>query len=1504
MAHRTVEDVYPLSPLQQGLLYDALAGRDVAACFQRLDGELRDLDAAAFRGAWERLLARHAALRTAFVWERRDSPRQVVLRRVEIPWTDLDWSACDAAEQEARLARLLDEDSARGFDLGKPPLVRFVLIRLGGGRHWFLWSSHHLILDGWSVEIVLRELAALYGALHRGEEARLPPARPFGSYIAWLRRRPLDAAEDFWRRQLAGLTAPTDLRLEGGAARRRQASEAPFAEHLLALSLDETAALNVLARRCRVVVSTVLQGAWALLLSRYSGERDVVFGLTSYGRPDEIEGASEIVGVFINTLPLRLAAPARERPAAWLRDGQRRQLELLHHDHAPLVAIQDWSDVPRGRPLFDTVVALSSDGGGPEAIAGLPLRRIRSFQRTNFLLTVQSKPGAGVALGVAYDRRRLEDAAAARLVGHLRALLASLQLLPERPLGELSMLAAGERQQVLVDWNDTGRPYPREAVIQELLAGQAARRPDAVAVAAAAEMLTYGGLEGRANRLAHLLRRQGIGVEDRVGVCLERSPDLVVALLAVLKAGAAYVPLPPHDPPDRVALLAADCGVAAVITAACHAGALASTPARRLVLDDAAAALAAEPETPPAAGAGPQNLAYVLYTSGSTGRPKGVAVPHRAVVRLVRETDYVELGEGEVVLQLAPAAFDASTFEIWGCLLGGGRLVLAPPSPTLDQLAEVLARHQVSVLWLTAGLFHQMVDERPQALLAVRQLLAGGEALSPAHVNRLLERFAEGRGQALVNGYGPTEGTTFSCCRRMAAGSAVDDAVPIGRPIANSRAYVLDREGLPAGVGVEGELHVAGDGLARGYLGRPEQTAERFVPNPLPAGAGGEPGGRLYRTGDRARWLASGEIEFRGRADGQLKLRGFRVEPGEIEAALGACPEVAAAAVIAREDRPGDRRLVAYVVRAAAGSAGADELVRHLHRRLPAYMVPAAFVFLDRLPLTRNGKLDRASLPAPAAPAAAAPAPSAGPFEQLLAGIWAEVLGVPAVGPRQGFIALGGHSLAAIRVAARVRDLLGVDLALRDLLALPTLADVARRIEQLRGGDGDGGQPPPAIGRAARGGDLPLSFAQERLWFLHQLLVGSAAYHVPSAWRLRGELSVAALARGLDEIRRRHEALRTVFPLAASGVRGPVQRVLAAGPQALPRVDLRGLPASRREAELRRRCAADAAAPFDLERGPLLRARLYRVGEDEHAFALTLHHIAADGWSVGILLRELEELYRAGAEAVLPELPLQYVDFAVWQRGWLAGDALARQLAFWTERLRGVPSTLDLPLDRPRPAVRTFRGASCELLVPAPLAGELRALARGRGTTLFLLLLAAYQLLLGRLSRQARVAVGTPVAGRGRLELEGLVGFFANTLVLTADVAGGPAFVELLAQVTAGALDAFAHQDLPFERLVSEMQPARTLQSSPLFQAMFGLQTGDQELRLDGASAARLELPAVTAKFDLTLGLMEAGAALAGELEYSLDLYEAATARRWSAQYVRLLEAVAAAPERRVGELP
>jgi amino acid adenylation domain-containing protein len=1048
---RAGSDPAPLSFAQQRLwfleqLYPGTPLHNISRVI-RLSGAL---DAEVLQRTLDAVVARHEALRTTIVTTN-GTPLQVVTAASSVPVVVTDLRGLAEPEREAEERRLVLEATRRPFDLARGPLFRGMLLRLGDEEHLLLVSMHHIVSDGWSMGVLSRELTAFYDAFTTGTPAGLPDLPiQYADYAVWQRERlqgeRLERELAYWREQLQG--APPVIGLPTDRPRPSVQSSRGAKRGIL-LPPDVSRQLRALSQHEGVTLFATVLAAFQTLLARYAGQDDIVVGSPIAGRTrTETEG---LIGFFVNTLALRTDLSGDPTFRELLRRVREVTLGAYAHPDIPfeqlVEELQPERDMSR-TPIFQVALAMQNLPQHKLELRGLTLRSEPTDSGTaKFDLTLFiTEQGAGLRAVMEYCTDLFDAGTIVRLLGHFRVLLDGIVADPDRRLSELPLLPEPERHQVLVEWNATTTDCPRHATIGDLFHSQAAATPDAVAVVADGGRLTYRELDARANRLAHYLRARGVGPETRVGICLDRSLDLVVGVLGIVKAGAAYVPLDPSYPPDRLRFLLADARVAVLLTESRHGGRLPrGCVATTICLDDEWTAIARGPDGPPRGGALAGNLAYVMYTSGSTGVPKGVAVPHRAVVRLVLGTDYFQGGPDEVFLQLAPAAFDASTFEIWGALLTGARLVIAPPGTlSLEEIGRAVREHGVSTLWLTAGLFHLMVDRGLDDLRGLRQLLAGGDVLSVAHVERVLRELPHCR---LLNGYGPTESTTFASCHPVVTGDLLD-SVPIGRPIANTRAYVLDGHMGPVPVGVPGELYLGGLGLARGYLGRPGLTAERFVPDPFGPAFGGELGGRLYRTGDRVRWRADGALEFLGRMDDQIKVRGHRVEPGEVEASLREHPAVRAAVVVAREDIPGEKCLVAYLV-PEQPALGVSELRTFLHQRLPDFLVPSAFVLLEELPLSASGKVDRRLLPRPAGQsselAEAFVAPR-GPIEELLAGIWATVLRIERVGVHDNFFELGGHSLLATQVISRILATLGVELPLRAIFEAPTVAGLADHV--------------------------------------------------------------------------------------------------------------------------------------------------------------------------------------------------------------------------------------------------------------------------------------------------------------------------------------------------------------------------------------------------------------------------------------------------------------------------
>ena len=1458
--HPQIEDILPPSPLQEGLLFHALYDPQAADVYTvqltlSLEGPL---DSAALQSAAQALLDRHAGLRAGFRHERLSRPVQVVVPHIAPPWRSIDLSSLDGVGREQRLTEILAEDRAERFDISSPPLIRFALIRFSADDHRLLITNHHIVLDGWSMPVLVEELLTLYG--NGQDTGALPRVTPYRDYLTWVAAQDRDAALSAWRDALAGLDEAT--RVAPSVPGRRSVAPEQMTR---ALSEPLTSALVRKARTHGLTFNTLIQAAWAILLGRLTARDDVVFGVTVAGRPAELAGIERMVGLLINTVPVRVKLPPAKRLLDLLEEMQEQQSRLMAQQHLGLAEIQSLFGLGE---LFDTVVVFENyplDSAALAAdIGGVRLANLAVHDATHYPLSLAAVPGERLQLRLSYRPDLLDHGSVEALAGRLVRLLEAAITGPERAIGRLDILTADERHTILRTWNDTTRATA-PATIPQLFEAQAAKAADAVAVVLGERSLSYGELDRRANRLAHHLRALGVGPEVVVGLCAERSLEMVVGLLGILKAGGAYLPLDPSYPRERLAFMLEDARVPVLLAQSALLDRLPANGARVVLLDGGSPDIDGYAPAPPHSAVGPDNLAYVIYTSGSTGQPKGVAALHRNVISF--NASSASWSARATTIHNSPLAFDASTFEVWGPLLSGAKLVLMPAGQwTVADLHRQIERQQVSLLQLTAPLFNALTAEDYPSLAGVRQLFTGSDVVSATQFRNILAAPHDFR---LVHTYGPTETTAF-CVTFSADGppEEVSRSLPIGRPIGNTRVYVLDGGLEPVPVGVAGELYIAGGGLARGYLNRAVLTAERFVADPF-----GPAGGRMYRTGDLARWSAEGLLDFLGRADSQVKLRGFRIEPGEIEAVLTRHAAVAQAAVIAREDQPGNKRLVGYVVAAADHALDASALRAHVAASLPDYMVPAAFVVLDRLPLTANEKLDRQALPAPEVAAASVRAPRT-PQEEVLCSLFAEILGVERVGIDDSFFALGGHSLLAMRLISRIRTSLDVELAIRSLFEAPTVEGLARRLD-------DAEAARPALRPATLPAELPLSFAQRRLWFLDRLEGPIAAYNIAIALRLFGALDQDALEAALADLVARHESLRTIFPDTLGVPRQQILEPSAARPR-LAVIEVS-------EPALADALGGAARRGFDLAGEPPLRAQLFALSPSEHVLLLLLHHIAADGWSMVPLARDLGRAYAArrdGRAPELPALPVQYADYALWQQAVLGEESdpasvISRQLAFWTETLAGLPEALELPWDRPRPAVSSYRGDSVPLRLSGELQGALLGLARESGASLFMVLQASLAALLSRLGAGSDIAIGSPIAGRGDSALDDLIGFFVNTLVLRTDTSGHPSLRELIARARATNLAAYNHAELPFERLVEVLNPVRSLSRHPLFQVMLTLQNNAEvDFDLPGLTATFEPVATASAKFDLSVSVGEERtvdgrpAGITGVMEYATDLFD------------------------------
>ncbi|MCA2285989.1 non-ribosomal peptide synthetase, partial [Mycobacterium avium] len=1461
-----VADILPLTPLQQGLLFHATGSHaegDVYAV--QLSVTLRGaLDPHRLHRALHTVVTRHPNLAARFCPELGE-PVQIIPAEPEIAWRYLELDASDVDEQ---LEQLSADERAAVRELGDRPPFGAALIRTADTEHRFVLTVHHLVMDGWSLPVLLQEIFACYYG------ARLPAPAPYRGFVTWLAARDVPAARAAWRAVLDGFDTPTLVAPRGADAPGRR-GVASFR-----MAAETTSAVSELARRRRTTVNTVLQAAWAQLLMMLTGQHDVAFGTAVSGRPAELPGAESMVGLLINTVPVRARAAAATTIADLLDQLQCAHNDTVEHQHLGLNEIHR---VTGQDQLFDTLLVYENypiDTAALSAADDLTATEFSCHDYNHYPLSLQVVPGDELGLRLEFDTDVFDPAAIDTLADRLRRLLAAMPADPDRPLRSLDLLDSTEHTR-LQRWGNRpalSRPATGPS-LPELFTAQVANAPHAVALRCAGRSMTYRELDEASTRLAHLLAGHGATPGCFVALLFSRSAEAIVAMLAVLKTGAAYLPIDPALPATRIEFMLGD---AAPVVAVSTAGLRARLEAFGLPVVDVAAtgAQPGGPLPPPA----PDNIAYLLYTSGTTGVPKGVAVTHRNVAQLL-ESLHASLPGTGVWSQCHSYGFDVSVQEIWGALAGGGRLVVVPESVTSspDELHALLIAENVTVLSQTPSALAALSPRNLHAALVI-----GGEPCPAA----LADRWAPGR--VMINAYGPTETTVDAVLSTpLAAGAG---APPLGSPVAGATLFVLDGWLRPVPAGVTGELYIAGAGVAAGYLGRAGLTAARFVACPF-----GGAGARMYRTGDLVRWDRDGRLHYVARADQQVKIRGHRIELGEIHSALAELDGVEQAAVIAREDRPGEKRIVGYLT----GTADPAAIRARLAERLPAYMVPAAVLAIEALPLTPNGKLDARALPAPEYAGGAYRAPST-PTEEIIAGIYTQVLGLHRVGVDDSFFDLGGDSLSAMRVIAAVNAGLDARLSVRVLFEAPTIAQLAARL-------GEGGHRFAAVVAAERPAVVPLSFAQSRLWFIGQLHGPSPVYNMVAALRLHGPVDIGALGAALHDVVTRHESLRTVFA-ATDGT--PAQVVLPPDRADIgwQVIDASGWSPARLDDVIR----DTARHTFDLAAEIPLRAVLLRCGDEEHLLVAVVHHIAADGWSLTPLVRDLARAYASRSAGRVPDwvpLPVQYVDYTLWQRAQF-GDLddphslIAGQLRYWESALAGMPERLELPTDRPYPVVADFRGASVAVEWPAQLQQQISRLAGAHNATSFMVVQAALAVLLAKVSASSDVAVGFPIAGRRDPALDDVVGFFVNTLVLRVDVSGDPTVAELLARVRQRSLAAYEHQDVPFEVLVERLNPARSLAHHPLVQVMLAWQNIEPtELSLGQVRVIPLPVDTRTARMDLAWSLAErwtpdgSPAGIGGAVEFRTDVFDTATVEALTQRLRRVLAAMTADPGRRLSSI-
>ncbi|WP_268626173.1 non-ribosomal peptide synthetase [Paenibacillus alvei] len=1472
-----IENIYSLTPMQKGMWFHSALDRQTAAYFEQTRFTMRGaLDVQLFERSWMELAKRHLVLRANFVKGLAGEPLQIIYRDKPVGFEYEELLHLQADEKQAYLDKKAEDDKLRGFDLEHDALVRVTILRTEEQSYHVLWSFQHILMDGWCLPQLTQELFETYSALASGKQPAGDKGSDYGAYIEWLEKQDDQAASGYWTAFLAGYEGQTVL-----PGQKEPAPNGRFtADHVTAeLGKDLSERMDRVAKQRLVTVNTLLQAAWGVMLQKYNITNDAVFGSVVAGRPAEIPGIESMIGLFINTVPVRVTSEADTVFADLMAKLQERALESGRYDYYPLYEIQ--AGCVQKQNLINHIIAFENypvdeqmEQAGDQQHGDLTITDVQMEEQTNYNFNVTVVPGAEIEIRFDFNAEVFDKDSIERLKGHLVHLLEQVTDNPEITVGELELVTEAEKADLLGRFNDTTTEFPRGKTLIQLFEEQAERIPDAAAITLNEQELTYRELNERVNRLARTLRSRGISKGRLVAILAERSIEMVVGMLAAHKAGAAYVPIDPEYPEERIRFLIEDSGGQVMLTQSRLRERLAGL-APVILLDDES--YYHEDGTNLNPGIEATDLACVIYTSGTTGKPKGNLVSHRNIVRVVRNTNYIDITERDHVLQLSSYSFDGATFDIFGALTNGARLVLVPHETLLEigRLADLIQRERISVMFITTAFFNILVDVNVDCLRDLRAILFGGERVSVGHVRKALAHIGPGR---LNHVYGPTESTVYTTYLPV---DFVDDlavTVPIGRPISNTTVYIVDSRNKLLPIGVAGELCVGGEGLVRGYNNRPELTAEKFVDNPF------VPGERMYRTGDLAKWLPDGTIEYVGRTDDQVKIRGFRIELGEIEAQLQKVEGIRKTTVFARENASGEKQLCAYYE--ADCELPAAELKSVLSQELPAYMIPAYLIQLERIPLTTNGKVDRRSLPAPeeSLQPGGGRIPPRTPLEASLAGIWISVLGLVHIGVHDNFFDLGGHSLRATTLVSKVHQELNVELPLRDVFRYPTIEEMALAISRI------GEQSFSSIPLAGARAYYPLSSAQKRLFILNQLEGADQSYNMPGVLLLEGSIDRSLLEKAFRGLIARHETLRTGFEIVQGEA---VQRIYESVDFA---VEYRH--ASEEETS---EVVQAFIRPFDLAKPPLLRAELVELAIERYLLMFDMHHIVSDGVSMDVLVEELVRLY--GGKSVEP-LRIQYKDYAVWQQSDEQKVQLKREEAYWLDRYQGELPVLEMPTDYPRPAVQSFEGQTLTSFVDEATNEGLKQLASQRGTTLYMVLLAAYTVLLHKYTGQNDLIVGTSIAGRTHGDTQPLIGMFVNTLALRNYPTSDKTFLSYLEEVKETTLGAYEHQNYPFEELVDKVQVSRDLSRNPLFDTMFSLQNlEDKEFKLEGMKLSPYPSEYGTAKFDLSVDVTEENGGLECSFEFATALYKESTIRRLSTHFGHLLAAIVSRPDAKIAEL-
>ncbi len=1498
---KNIEAIYALSPMQNGMLFHTLLNKEKEEYIQQVSTTINGkLNITAFKNAWQKTIDRNTILRTSFVYKKVKNMLQVVHKKVELPFEYLDWSTLSEDQSERQLEDLLIKDRKKGFNLTKPPAMRILLIKLSDEKHKLIWTHHHIILDGWSLPLLLKEVFTFYEAFNSGIEINLPFPQPYKNYITWLKNKDMKKAEKFWKNYLKGFTTPVEINLAKEENIIEEIDSKTIAEEF---SETETEQIKNIAQENKITINTIIQIAWANLIHKYTGENDIVFGATTSGRPTDLYDAENIIGLFINTLPIRSTISDDITIKQQFEQFHNNQGNIREYEYTPLVEIQKWSDIDNKANLFNNIFVFENypvDESINNPNLSFEISDVKFKERTNFPLTLIVAPGKKLSLKIYYDVSKFDETKIKRMANHLKNITTFIINNLDKKVSEIKYLTDEEYEKLVYKFNNTQKEILNNKPIDKIISDIAKKNPNDIALTFKDKNMSYAELEEKSNRLANYLIKKGVTVDSLVGVLIDRSFEMLIGLLGILKAGGAYLPIKPNNPFERIKYKIDDSKTKIVLTDSENEHKLNGIDVEIVNLNKVQKELELESGKLPSVDIDLQNTMYCIYTSGSTGNPKGTLVTHKGVVnRLLWMQDQYKINKNDVLLQKTPFAFDVSVWELFLAFISGARLVIAKPEGHKDSnyLKNLIKQEGITIIHFVPAMLNMFLEEQNlnEDCKSLKHVICSGEALSFELQNKFYKTFSNTQ---LNNLYGPTEASidvSYWACEKISESKKV----PIGKPIWNTQLYVLDKQLNLLPIGVPGELHIGGISLARGYLNRKDLTAEKFIPdlyNPAP-------GNRLYKTGDLVQLLEDGSIEYISRIDNQIKLRGLRIELGEIETKLLEHPKINNAVVIVKENDNSEKFIAAFYIPENNEVIKPEELKKHLLKSMPDYMLPSYFISLKEFPINPNGKVDRkkiASYKIELNKNESKLSNITNPSEELLISLCKEVLENDNITPKDNFFDVGGHSLKAAQLVARIRTTFNIELPIKEVFEAQTISDIAFIIDKMKKQE-EGFKIPELTKRNFK--EIPqLSFSQKRLWFLEQLEPLKNTYNISAAVKLKGELNYKIFEKSINAIIERHENLRTSF----YDIEGkPFAKINKHTLTELEIIDISKH--NNIEEEALQIVQSTATHIFNLKEYPLFKLRVIKLSKNEHILVVVMHHIISDGWSIGIMINELSEHYEKylnNENYSVQSLDIQYSDYADWMNNWLKDEILERKLKYWKDKLKGIPEVLELPLDYTRPPVQTFNGASINFSIDKKYSNKLNSINKKEGLTNFMSLLTIFEILLTKYSRQDDIVIGSPIANRTNPKVENLIGFFVNTLIIRNKLDLKNTFLETLKETRSVILEAFNNSDVPFEYIVDAVQPERSMSHSPIFQVAFVYQNNNNELfSLKGLEVENYNFENPTSKYDLTLYIQEKEDELHFSLEYNTDLFKNETVNRISKHFVKILEQVIENPKIKLSDI-